>query len=471
MNESLTLAKHIVATNYDDIPANVADITKRSFFDGLATILAGGGLGEGCKQFVNMAIAGGGREESTIISFDAKVPACMAAFANGSMAHAIDFEDTHDLAHVHPNAATIPAALAVAEAVGNVSGKEFVTALALGSDIVCRLGLALQEDPLKYGWYMPPILGAFGAATAAAKLLKISQEKIVDAFSLTLCQATCSAELTHSTRSIVRAIRDAFSAKAGVLSAQLAQRGITGFEQPIEGKAGLFRLYARRDYDLSVLTNGLGKIFEGANVSFKPWPSCRGTHSFVEATLQILETHDFNADDIEAIKLTISSTPIDRMLCDPLERKQSPTTAIDAKFSIPFAVAVAAVHRELTLDHFMPGGLRDPGVLEVAKKVSCEVDSKLEANQGFIEIRVGHKVISLRIPEFAYGHPTKPMSWEALVAKFIDCASHSAKQIPRGDLSKLIDLILHLEDVNSMEEVVLSIHEVAPNQQSGYDSK
>jgi 2-methylcitrate dehydratase PrpD len=471
MNDSSTLAKHIVATNYDDIPVNVADITKRSFLDGLATILAGGGMGEGCKQFVNLAIAAGGREESTVIGSDARVPACMAAFANGSMAHAMDFEDTHDLAGVHPNAATIPAALAVAEAVGNVSGKEFVTALALGSDIVCRLGLALKQDPLKYGWYIPPILGAFGAATAAAKLLKLSQEQIVDTFSLTLCQATCSAELTHSPRSIVRAIRDAFSAKAGVLSAQLAQRGITGFEQPIEGKAGLFRLYARRGYDLSVLTNGLGKIFEGANVSFKPWPSCRGTHPFIEATLQILETHDLKADDIEAIKLTISSAPIDRMLCEPLERKQSPTTAIDAKFSIPFAVAVAAVHRELTLDHFMPRGLSDSRILGVARKVSYDVDSKLEANQGFIGIRVGHKVISLRIPEFAYGHPTKPMSWEALVAKFIDCAAHSAKQIPKGDFSKLIDLIMHLEDVNSMEEVVLSIHKVAPSQRTGYDSE
>jgi len=471
MNESLTLAKHIVATNYDDIPANVADITKRSFLDGLATILAGGGLGEGCKQFVNIAIAGGDREESTIIGFNAKVPACMAAFANGSMAHAIDFEDTHDLANVHPNAATIPAALAVAESVGNVSGKEFMTALALGSDIVCRLGLALKEDPLKYGWYMPPILGAFGAATAAAKLMKLSQEQIVGAFSFTLCQATCSAELTHSTRSIVRAIRDAFSAKAGVLSAQLALRGITGFEHPIEGKAGLFRLYARQDYDLSVLTNGLGKIFEGANVSFKPWPSCRGTHSFVEATLQIIEMHDLNADDIEEIRLTISSAPIDRVLCEPLERKQSPTTAIDAKFSLPFVLAVAVVHRGVTLNHFMPQGLRDPTVLEAARKVSYDVDSKLEANQGFIGMRVGHKVISSKIPEFAYGHPTKPMSWEALVAKFIDCAAHSAKQIPKGDLGKLIELILHLEDVNSMEEVVLSIHKVAPSQRSGYDSE
>jgi 2-methylcitrate dehydratase PrpD len=454
MNESLTLAKHIVDIDYDDIPGNVTDITKKSFLDGLATILAGGGLGEGCKQFINLAIAGGGKEESTIIGFNAKVPACMAAFANGSMAHAIDFEDTHDIADVHPNAATIPAALAVAESIGNVSGKEFITALTLGSDIVCRLGLTLKEDLLKYGWYMPPILGAFGAAAAVAKLLNLSQEQIVDAFSYTLCQATCSAELIHSPRSIIRAVRDAFSAKAGVLSAQLAQRGITGFEQPIEGKAGLFRLYARQGYDLSVLTNGLGTIFEGASVSFKPWPSCRGTHFFVEATLQIMEMHDLNADNIEEIRLTVSPAPIDRMLYEPLERKQSPTTDIDAKFSIPFAVAVAVVHRGVTLNHFMSQGLRDPTVLEVARKVSYEVDSKLEANQGFIRIKAGHKAISSKIPEFAYGHPTKPMRWEALVAKFVDCAAHSAKQIPRDNLNKLIEIISHLEDVKSMEEVV-----------------
>jgi 2-methylcitrate dehydratase PrpD len=454
MNESLTLAKHIVDIDYDDIPGNVTDITKKSFLDGLATILAGGGLGEGCKQFVNLAIAGGGKEESTIIGFNARVPVCMAAFANGSMAHAIDFEDIHDAADVHPNAAPIPAALAVAESVRNVSGKEFITALTLGSDMVCRLGLALKEDPLKYGWYMPPILGAFGAATAAAKLLNLSQKQIVDAFSLTLCQATCSAELTHSPHSIVRAIRDAFSAKAGVLSAQLAQRGITGFEQPIEGKAGLFRLYARQDYDLSMLTNGLGTIFEGANVSFKPWPSCRGTHSFVEATLQIMDMHDLNTDDIEKIRLTVSPAPIDRMLYEPLERKKSPTTAIDAKFSIPFVVAVAVVHRGVTLNNFMPRGLRDPAVLEIARKVSYEIDNKLEATRGFIGIKVGHTVISSKIPELAYGHPTKPMSWEALVAKFRDCVAHSAKQIPRGNLNKLIELISHLEDVKSMEEVV-----------------
>jgi 2-methylcitrate dehydratase PrpD len=453
MKESLTLAEHIAHIHYDDIPTSAVDVTKRSLLDGLGVMLAAGTMGEGCQQFINLAMAGGGEKESTIIGFDAKVPACMAAFANGSMAHALDFEDTHDGAFVHPNAAVIPAALAVAESIGNVSGKELITVLALGSDVVSRLGLALKEDPIKYGWYMAPILGAFGATTAACKLLNLGPKQILDAFSLTLCQATCSAELTRSPHSVVRAIRDAFSAKAGVLSALLAKRGVTGFEQPIEGKAGLFKLYSRGKYDLSALTRELGETFEGANVSFKPWPSCRGTHSFIEATLQIVETHDLKPGDIEDICLTVSSAPVNSVLCEPLARKQSPKTAIDAKFSIPFVVAVAVVHREVTLNHFTLQGLRDPIVLEVARKVSYEVDNKLEATQGFIQIKTGHKVMSSKAPKFAYGHPTNPISQESLVAKFIGCATHSAKQISREDLDSVVQLILHLEDVSCIGEV------------------
>lgn len=453
MKESLKLAEHIASVHYDEIPTNAADVTKKSLLDGLGVMLAAGTMGEGCQQFVNLAMAGGGEKESTIIGFDAKVPACMAAFANGSMAHALDFEDTHDGAFVHPNAAAIPAALAVAESIGSVGGKEFITALALGSDIVSRLGLVLMEDPIKYGWYMAPILGAFGATTAACKLMNLGPKQILDAFSLTLCQATCSAELTRSPHSVVRAIRDAFSAKAGVLSALLAKRGVTGFEQPIEGKAGLFRLYSRRKYDLSALTRELGETFEGANVSFKPWPSCRGTHSFIEASLQIVETHDLKLGDIEEIWLTVSPSPIDKVLCEPLAKKQSPKTAIDAKFSIPFVVAVAVVHREVTLNHFTPQGLKNPKVLEVARKVSYEVNSNLEATQGLVQIKVGHKVMSSKASKFAYGHPTNPISQESLVAKFMGCAAHSAKQIPKEDLDSAVQLILHLEDVNRIDEI------------------
>ncbi len=457
MNESLTLARHIAATSYDDLPSNAIDAAQKSFLDALGVTLAAGTLGEGCKAFVDLAMAGGGKRESTILGFGVKVPALMAAFANGSMAHALDFEDAHDRAPVHPNAATIPAALAAAESIGNVSGREFTTAIALGCDLVCRLGLALNENPLEDGWYIPPILGAFGATTAVCKLLNLTAGQVVDAFSLTLCQATCSAELTQSPHSVVRSIRDAFSAKAGLLSALLAHQGVAGFDQPIEGKAGLFSLYARGNYDPAILTAELGQTFEGAHVSFKPWPSCRGTHSYIDAVLRIRDAHDLKPNDVEVIKVVVS--PVNEMLCEPLGRKQNPVTAIDAKFSLPFVVATALVYGRVALDHFTTQALADQDVLELARKLTYQVDTGLtlkEAVRGFLQIKTRNGILSATV-DFPYGHPKNPISQEALVSKFMDCARHSARRISKGKLNEIVGLIARLEQVEDVCEITRAL--------------
>ena len=453
MNESQVLARNIADTSYEDIPGLAIDAAKRSLLDALGVTLAAGTLGEGCRAFVDLAIGGGGIQESTILGFGAKAWAPMAAFANGSMAHALDFEDVHDSAPVHPNAATVPAALAVAESIGDVSGSRFLTAIVLGSDLVCRLGLALNENPLEGGWYIPPILGAFGATAAACKLLGLDAEQVVDAFSLTLCQATCSAELTHSPRSVVRSIRDAFSAKAGVMSALLAEQGVIGFDQPIEGRAGLFSLYSRGNYDPAMLASELGRTFEGANVSFKPWPSCRGTHSYVDAVLQILSASDLNPSDVVEVKVVVS--PVNRMLCEPLESKQSPTTAIDAKFSLPFVVATALLRGRVVLDDFTPQALSDQEVLAIARKVSYEVDTGLtlrESVRGFVRINTVTEALSKQV-DFPYGHPQNPISQQALVSKFMDCANHSLKRISETRLNEVAEMIANLEEVENIGEI------------------
>jgi 2-methylcitrate dehydratase PrpD len=453
MNESQLLARNIADITYEDIPGPGIDAAKRSFLDAIGVTLAAGTLGEGCRAFVDLAMGGGGIQESTILGFGAKAWAPMAAFANGSMAHALDFEDVHDSAPVHPNAATVPAALAVAESVGDVSGKRFLTAIVLGSDLVCRLGLALNENPLEQGWYIPPILGAFGATAAACKLLGLGAHQVVDAFSLTLCQATCSAELTSSPQSVVRSIRDAFSAKAGVLSALLAQRGVTGFEHPIEGQAGLFSLYSRGNYDPMPLTNELGRTFEGANVSFKPWPSCRGTHSYIDAVLQMLELQKLDPAEVESIRIVVS--PVNKMLCEPEESKNSPATGIDAKFSLPFVIATALIRGKVNLDDFTPQALRNPQVLELARKVTYEVDPGLtmkETVRGFVQIGTTNGTLS-RSVDVPYGHPDNPISQESLVAKFMNCAQHSAQQIPAKRLSEVVELTGNLEQVEDVRQI------------------
>jgi 2-methylcitrate dehydratase PrpD len=126
MNESAMLAKYVADTVYEDLPGKAIEMAKMSLLDALGVTLAAGGLCKECSAFVEIATESGGKKESTILGFGERVPAHMAAFANGAMAHALDFEDAHDLALVHPNAPTVPAALATAESAGNLSGKRFI---------------------------------------------------------------------------------------------------------------------------------------------------------------------------------------------------------------------------------------------------------------------------------------------------------------------------------------------------------
>lgn len=453
MNESLLLAQNVEQTCYDDIPADVVETTKRSLLDALGVTLAAGTLGEGCRAVVDLAIAEGGKKESSIVGFAQRVTASQAAFANGAMAHALDFEDAHEAALVHPHAAVIPAALAIAESIGHVSGDEFLTAVVLGSDLTCRLGLALDRDLLAYGWYMPPILGAFGATAAVCKLWHLKAEQIVDAFSLALCQATCSAELAHSKHSLIRSIRDAFSAQAGVRSAAMAQRGITGFEHPFEGRAGLYSAYARGEFDPSKLTYELGRTFEGRDVSFKPYPSCRGTHPYVDAALEMRQAHALRPETINAIKVIVS--PINRMLCEPLDVRRKPNSAIDAKFSIPFVIATALVHGSVTLNHFAPRALADQAVLDLAQKVTYQVNNELtrrQAAQGELHVHTGTGTISCAV-DVAYGHPTKPMSDSALISKFRNCASYAATAVSPKDLDRIVERVLELDKLSDISKL------------------
>jgi 2-methylcitrate dehydratase PrpD len=441
------IAQFIAKTTYEDLPAHVIETAKKSLLDAIGVMLAATTTGDGCGPMVKLAVANEGVPASTILGIGVKRPAHMAAFANGALAHALDFEDTHDRAFVHSNAAAIPAALAVAEASGQADGKQLLTAIALGSELVCRLGLSIKDNLLEAGWYMPPIFGAFGAAAAAGKVLDLSPRQLLDAFSLTLCQATCSAELTHNPQSIIRSIRDAFAAQAGVLAAQLAKDGVTGFEQPFEGKLGFFHAYARDHYDPDAVIGGLGSDYEMARVSFKAWPSCRGTHPYIEGALQIMQANGLRAADITGIRTVVS--PVNRMLCEPLEAKRRPSTPINAKFSVPYAMAAAIRHGTVSLEHFEPDALADPEVCRIAALVDYEVDTAMglkDTLRGYTEIRAKNQAFSA-VVDAPYGDPANPLSADDLIAKFKSCARLSASPMSDERLNRIVDMVFHMEDV------------------------
>jgi 2-methylcitrate dehydratase PrpD len=430
------------------LPAEAVRAAKWSLLDALGVSLAATRLGEGCAAFAQLAADSSG--PCVLFGTGTTAPAPLAALANGALAHALDFEDSYDGAPVHASAAAVPAALAIAQHRGGVSGAELVAALAAGTDLACRLGLALTASPEQWGWYPPPLVGTQGAATACARLLNLDARQTIDAWSLALCQGSCSNEFKNTADSMLRAVRDGFAAQAAVQAALLAAGSVRGFEQPIEGRAGLYGLYAGGQFDRERLLRD-PELFEGARVSYKLYPSCRGTHAFIDAALA-LRAEGIEPDAVASVTLT--GNTLMQMLGEPVARKRAPVTAIDAKFSALFCFARALVHGRVDLDSFLPAALADAEVLRLAARTSMVADPAL----GMHEMSSGSTRVVLRDGATRELHvasprggPESPLSEAELIAKFEHCAARALEPLHAAAQRLLIDTVLQLEEVQDLD--------------------
>lgn len=444
MSPSDAIAAHVAGLAFDRLPAATVTAAKHVLLDAVGVMLGASGLAEEPRAFV--ALARGSPGPCAILGTGETAAAPLAALANGAMAHALDYEDAFDLAPGHPNASLVPALIALAQSEAPVDGKRFLTALAAGGDLSCRMGLALRREMEAGGWYPPPILAGFGAAAGAASLLGLGAQGVKDTLSLMLCQATMPGEIKHSRGTVIRAVREAFPAQAAVLSALLARGGVTGFEEPLEGKAGFYALYAGGQFEAADLTEGLGTRFWIERLTFKPWPSCRGTHPFIEMALGLRE--GFASEDVATIEVGVDD--VQRMLTEPPERKRAPRTVIDAKFSIPFCTALALVRGRVGLDDFV---LDDPAVLALAAKVTAEVARAPGWQRGSggtmaVTLKDGRRLEAS--VHNALGCPDRPLDEAALVAKFVDCAGRAARPI---DAQALAQRILDLESCSDVGAV------------------
>lgn len=455
MDAIWALSGNIVNKRYEDLPQEVVEATKRSILDTLGVMLAATTTGDGCQQVVEVVREFGGTPESTVLGFGDRVPCYLAALANGAFCHPLDYDDTHDTAACHPTAETLPAALAVAERIGGASGRDLIATVALCNDLVSRLGLALTRPIGEHGWMNPALFGYFGGAAASAKLLGLTQEQMVDALGIAYCQVGGSHQMAFGTGSMVRAIRDGFSQKDGVLSALLAQRGVTGPKDILEGKAGLYNLYYRGEYNPVLLTADLGEKYEGINISIKPWPACRAIHPYVEAALSLMQEHRFGAADIEKVVLGVHE--LTQSLCEPVEERRHPKLGIDAKYSLPFSLAAALVQGKLVIANFLPQGLHHAATLSMAEKITYRFDPALRGRgvpPAVVEITLRDgRALSKRV-DIAYGHPTHPIQREDLIAKFRDCVQYSAKHLSPARVEELVERISGLEAEADIRPIV-----------------
>ncbi|OYW51500.1 MAG: 2-methylcitrate dehydratase [Novosphingobium sp. 28-62-57] len=453
MGVSDTLCAHIASVRWEDLPEAAREGARRVLLDAVGVTYAASGLAPEAAPFIALARANGAGP-CRILGTAHRVQPLGAALANGALAHAVDYEDAFDRAPAHPNASLVPVLLALAQAEAPVDGRRLLTALAVGGDVACRIALSLRQPMEQGGWYPPPIVAAFGAVAGAANLLGLTAEQTKDALSLTLCQVTMPGEIKHSRRTVLRAVREAFPAQAALTAALLARDGVAGFETPLEGKAGFYALYAGGQFDEGDLTDRLGQHYWGAELTFKPWPSCRGTHPFIEMALDLVARHGFAADDIASVQVMVDD--VQAMLVEPLERKQAPDVAIDAKFSIPFTTALALVRGGVRLDSFGPESLCDPQVLAMAAKVVPVVQASPKWQRGVggaMRVTLKDGTVHEAFVANALGCPDRPLSDTAQRAKFTDCLSRAAVPVGLRDAEALAERILALdmcEDVGAL---------------------
>jgi len=454
MDSIYALANYVINTKYEDQPSEAVEATKRLILDGFAVGL-GGSSKEGVSALLSLLRDWGGKPESTVWIFGDKLPAAAAVQANAMMMHALDYDDVYDKAVLHCGVVAIPVALAMAERLGGVSGKDFITSVALGSDICSRLSLAVTVPVFELGWHYTALHGNFNGAAVAGKLLGLDEQTMVSAFGLAYHQAGGNYQGLHD-GTLAKRIGPGFASRDAITAALLAQRGVTGPQNVLDGKAGLYKVYHRGQYDPGILTKDLGKLFEVVNLSLKPYPCCRGAHPAIDGALALAKEHDIRPENVQDVKVYIGKG-IYYLLCEPIPDKQNPQTVVDAQFSIPWTVAWALKHRKVGFNAFTPQAIKNKEVLSLSNKVTPVVDNSLHTiglDPAIVEVtlRDGSKY-SRRI-DIAYGSPNKQMSMEDIKEKMFDCVKLSAKPVSRKRVNLLTDMVANLEKVSDITELV-----------------
>ena len=453
LDASSLFARNFFKTRYEDLPADVIVATKKEILDLLGVAL-GGSSQPGAKQVFELVKAWGGREESSIIGSEQKVPAPSAALANAAMAHALDFDDVHEAAVMHPGIAAIPTVMATAEAEMNLSGREFIASTALGVDMMCRLALATTpgKSPIDTGWHLTSLFGFLGAAATAARMMKLSEEQTVNAIGIGYHQCAGNGQCVKD-GALTKRLGPGFAVRGGITAAQMAKLGISGAKNSLEGEWGLYSLYMHGDYSPEILRADLGERFEGINVAIKPYPCCRGVHPAIDASLALAVEKNIMAEDIEGIILSVTDAHRS-LLCEPAGIKRAPRNPVDAQFSIPWGVATAISKRNVGLEDYSEEAIGKRDILEIALKTRVEVDNTLIRQNGVDPTRVkivmkGGGVFTKQV-ENPLGSLERPMSFEDCANKFENCT----KGLDQGKIQKIIEMVGQLEDVEDVREIV-----------------
>ena len=442
-------AAHAAGLRFEHLPPPVVERTKMCILDTIAVMIAGSGTAD-VAALHRIVSRWGGSPESTAISYPERLPAYSAVLLNGAMGHQFDFDDTHDTAVCHPTNAALSCALAAAESVGGVPGRELITAVACGVDLTARLAGAIDGTLWDYPWVRAPVVGIFGATLAAGKVLGLDADQLLQALGLALPQAAGTLQCLRTPDSSVRGMRDGLIYKDAMLAALMAAEGLRGDAGTFDGEYGLYNAYFRGEYDPSALVDRLGERYEGMGVSLKPWPSCRHTHGTLTALFDLIDREDLDLDAVQEVVIHVGDG--NRRLCDPVGSEFHGRMGLLC--NLPFIVAVALAHGSVPLAAFSAEGLRDPRTQTALELIHTRYDPAQNRygtiEPGHVEIRLRDGTALEQTADRALGHPDRPMTREQLAGKLRDIAGSGRRPVAERDVEGLINAAFAAEDLDDV---------------------
>jgi len=375
---AIQLARFAAETTFERLPREVVRSMQQRVLDTLGICVAAHAqaLGDGVADLVG---GWGGQEASGVVGRPGRYPAPQAALINGTLAHSLDFDDTHLPSVLHPSASIVPATLAMAEAEGR-SGAEAIAAAAVGVEVTVRVGMGgYLEDGgnifFERGWHATSICGTLGAAVAGGKLLGLDRDGIGHALGIAASMGSGVIEANRAGGTVKR-LHCGWAAHAGLTAALLARAGYTGPPTVLEGRFGFYKAFLDGQFDPAAVVQGLGEQWELPGIFFKPYPANHYTHAGIDAALTIRKKHRVDPERIRRIELGAAAAAL-RTIGEPREEKIRPRSGYHAQFSGPFTVATALLGGGglgVYFDDFTDERARDPARLRLAELVETFVD-------------------------------------------------------------------------------------------------
>ena len=452
---SETLARWYLGLSMKDLPEDILDRTKMHVLDILGLALAGAPRepGRRVREAATTLYRGG---DCRILGFGDQVGMLGAALANGTMAHDMEYDDTHNESIVHVANAIVTTAMSVGQT-RKMNGAELIAAVAGGNEISCRIGVVAPGRMHKVGYHATGVVGTMATTFVASRLLGLDIDATRHAVGIAGSQAAgimeCWADGTWS-----KFLHPGFAAQNGITAANIAKTGFTGPGTVFEGRFGYYRSHVQEAgyaHDFERLVSELGSRWESRNISFKPYPNAHFIHSFLDVLFQLMREHGLTADQVDAVTCPIADYMIP-VVCEPVAEKIAPASDWHGRVSLQYSLAEALCTGRLDGRSYEPATLKNPQVLDMAKRVGFRVDDKAPPHGRFkgwviLKLKDGRTVEA--VTDYNRGSAQLPMSADDIATKFRDNASLMLPPERVDQIAAVVSKLEALEDIRTLVDL------------------